>query len=333
MKIGKPLLRPYSLAILAIAAVLLFSSAAHAESAAPVAAPKVFLRLAETHPADYPTTKGDYELARLVEERSGGRIKIVVYPGSALGQEKAVIEQLQFGGIDMTRVSLSVTSSFAPVLNALQMPYLYRDNTHMWKVLKGDIGRELLAGLEGAGLVGLGWFEPGSRNFYNSKRPVRVPADLKGLRIRAQESELMMSLVSAFGAIPTPMPYGEVYAGLQTGAIDGAENNWPSYYSTSHYEVAKYLTLDEHTCVPEIIIGSKVSLGRLSAADRELIRRAAFDAGDYQRAEWAKYEKLAEGKARAAGITVVPIADKSAWQKLVAPLYAKQSPEVRAGTS
>lgn len=244
----------------------------------------IVLRLAETHPQDYPTTKGDYEFARLVKERSGGRIQIEVYYGSQLGQEKAVIEQVQFGAIDMTRVSISPVASFVPKLNAFQMPYLYRDEAHMWKVLKGDIGKGLLASLEPFGFIGLGWFEAGSRNFYNSKRPITKPEELKGLKIRVQESELMMGLVSAFGAVPTPMAYGEVYSALQTGVVDGAENNWPSYFSTSHYEVAKYFCLDEHTRVPEIIIGSKISLGRLSKADQDLIKQAALDAIDYQRA-------------------------------------------------
>jgi tripartite ATP-independent transporter DctP family solute receptor len=292
-------------------------------------AQSVVLRLAETHPVDYPTTRADLEFARLVAERSGGRIRIEVYAGSQLGQERAVIEQVQFGGIDMTRVSLSVMASFVPVLDALQMPYLYRDNAHMWKVLKGDIGEELLASLDPFDFVGLGWFEAGSRNFYNSKRAVRVPSDLRGLRIRVQESEFMMGLVAAFGAVPVPMAYGEVYSALQTGVVDGAENNWPSYYSTSHYEVAKYITLDEHTCVPEIIVGSKISLGMLSPADRELIKKAAFDAVDFQRAEWSRYERVSIDKVKAAGNAIVEIADKSAWQSLMAPLYARQAPEIR----
>jgi len=296
----------------------------------PLAAQSVVLRLAETHPADYPTTKGDYEFARLVAERSGGRIKIEVYPGSQLGQEKAVIEQVQFGAIDLTRVSLSPMGAFVPRLNALQMPFLYRDVDHMWKVLKGDIGKELLKGLEPAGFYGLGWFESGARNFYNSKRAVRTPADLKGLKIRVQENELMVGMVNAFGAVATPMPYGEVYSALQTGVIDGAENNWPSYFSTSHFEVAKFLTIDEHTRVPEIIIGSKISMDRLSVADRELIMKAAADAVDFQRKEWASYEKVSEDKVRAAGNTVVAVSDKAAWQKLMEPVYAKQSAEVRA---
>lgn len=289
----------------------------------------VVLRLAETHPKGYPTEMGDEEFARLVKERSGGRIVIEVYPGSQLGQEKAVIEQVQFGAIDITRVSVSPVAAFVPKLNAFQMPYLYRDEAHMWKVLNGEIGQTLLASLEPFGFIGLGWFEGGSRNFYNSKRAVKSPADLKGLKIRVQESELMMGLVSAFGAVPTPMAFGEVYSALQTGVVDGAENNWASYFSTSHFEVAKYFTLDEHTRVPEIIIGSKISLGRLSKADQDLIKKAAADAVEYQRKEWAKYEQVSIDKVKAGGAQVTSIADKSGWSALMAPLYAKQSKEIQ----
>jgi tripartite ATP-independent transporter DctP family solute receptor len=289
----------------------------------------VVMRLAETHPEDYPTTKGDYKFAELVKERTNGRVVIKVYSGSQLGQEKAVIENVQMGAIDFTRVSLSPVSAFAPQMNALQMPYLYRDVEHMWKVLNGDIGQGLLDSLDSAGFVGLGWFESGARNFYNSKRVVEKPEDLVGLKIRVQENELMMGLVNAFGAVATPMPYGEVYSGLQTGVIDGAENNWPSYYSTSHYEVAKFLTIDEHTRVPEIIIGSKISMSKLSLEDQAIIQQAAKDAVAYQRAEWDAYEKLSEEKVRAAGNTVTIISDVAPWQAKMAPLYARQSAEVQ----
>lgn len=289
----------------------------------------IVLRLAETHPKGYPTEMADEEFARLVNVRSNGRIVVEVYPGSQLGEEKAVIEQVQFGAIDITRVSISPLASFVPRLNAFQMPYLYRDADHMWKVLKGDIGKELLASLEPFGFIGLGWFDGGARSFYNSKKPVRTPADLKGMKIRVQESELMLDLVRSFGAVPTPMPYGEVYSGLQTGVIDGAENNAPSYYSASHYEVAKFYTLDGHTMVPEIIVGSKISLGRLSKADQDLIKQAAFDAIDYQRAQWNAYEKLSMDKVTAAGCTIIPVPDKTEWMKAVEPMYKKQPKEVQ----
>jgi len=289
----------------------------------------IVLRLAETHPKGYPTEMGDEEFARLVKERSNGRIIVEVYPGSQLGEEKAVIEQVQFGAIDMTRVSISPVAAFVLKLNAFQMPYLYRDSDHLWKVLKGNIGMELLASLEPFGFIGLGWFEAGARSFYNSKKPVYAPSDLKGMKIRVQESELMLGLVRSFGAIPTPMPYGEVYSGLQTGVVDGAENNPPSYYSASHYEVAKYYTLDEHTMVPEIIIGSKISLGRLSKADQDLIKQAAMDAIDYQRAQWDAYVKVSMDKVKAAGCTIIPIPDKTEWMKAVEPMYKQQSKEIQ----
>ena len=289
----------------------------------------IILRLAETHAADYPTTKGDYYFADLVKERTDGRITIEVYPSSQLGEEKPVIEQVQFGAIDFTRVSISPLSAFSPNFDALQMPYLYRSEEHMWKVLKSDIGKEFLESLEPANFVGIGWFESGARSFYNSRREVKVPSDLKGMKIRVQQADIMVNMVNSLGAIATPMPFGEVYSGLQTGVIDGAENNWPSYYSTSHYEVAKYYTIDAHTRVPEIIIASKISMDKLSKADQEIIKKAAWDSMDYQRQQWADYIKVAEEKIRAAGNVITIIKDNSAWQAAMQPMYDALSPELQ----
>ncbi|MDK2799579.1 MAG: hypothetical protein PWP27_849 [Clostridiales bacterium] len=282
---------------------------------------QIVLRLGETHPADYPTTLGDKEFARLVEERTNGRIKIEVYHGAQLGEEKAVIEQVQFGAIDFTRVSLSPLAEFSKKMNVLQLPYLYRNADHMWKVLNGPIGDEFLKSIEDANFVGLTWYDGGARNFYNSKRPIKSVADMKGLKIRVQESKLMMELVKALGASPTPMPYGEVYSGLQTGVIDGAENNWPSYDTSSHYEVAKYYTLDEHTRVPEILIASKMSMDKLSKEDQEIIKQAARDSQKLQREEWAKKEKESEKKVRDAGCEIIELESNEEFQKAVAPLY------------
>jgi tripartite ATP-independent transporter DctP family solute receptor len=318
-----------SLALLATSSFLFAAGQKEGGAMAADSTP-IVMRLAETHPVDYPTTHGDQKFADLVKERTNGRITIEVYPSSQLGEEKAVIEQVQFGAIDFTRVSLSPLGSFVPILNALQLPYVYRSADHMWKVLLGPIGQELFAALEPHNFVGIGWFESGARSFYNSKRPVNKPEDLAGLKIRVQESELMVGLVNAFGAVATPMPYGEVYSGLQTGVIDGAENNWPSYESTSHYEVAKYYTLDEHTRVPEIIIASKISMQKLSAADQKIIKQAALDAIPYQRQLWAEREKASEAKVRAAGSVITPITDKAPWQARMQALYAKQPNDVQA---
>lgn len=293
----------------------------------------VVLRLAETHAQDYPTTKGDYEFARLVEERTDGRIKIEVYHSSQLGEERAVIEQVQFGAIDFTRVSISPLSAFVPEFDALQMPFLYRSADHMWKVLEGDIGKEFFKNLETSesGFVGLTWYDSGARSFYNSKKVINTVDDVKGLKIRVQEAPLMMKLVELMGGVPTPMPFGEVYSALQTGVIDGAENNWPSYFSTSHYEVAEFYTLDGHTRVPEITIASKISMDKLSRADQEIIKQAAWDSMGYQKEQWAAYEKEAESKIKAAGNTITiptPEAVKG-FQEAMLPLYDEQPDYVR----
>jgi len=312
------------LAVLAVIAVA-------ASTLPAAAAPQMVLRLGETHVADYPTTRGDLEFSRLVEERTGGRIRIEVYHGKQLGEEKAVIEQVQFGAIDFTRVSISPLAAFAPAFDALQMPYLYRDEDHMWKVLNGPIGEEFLNSLEPADFVGLCWYDSGARNFYNSRREIKSVADLKGLKIRVQESKLMMGLVSALGAVPTPMPFGEVYSALQTGVIDGAENNWPSYFSTSHYEVAKYFTLDGHTRVPEILIASKMTMDKLSKEDQDIIRQAAKDSMPYQIKLWTEYEKVSEEKVTSAGSIITHLSPEavSAFQKAMEPLYGELKPELR----
>jgi len=283
----------------------------------------VVLRLADNQPEGYPTVIGDLEFARLVEERSNGRIRIEVYHGGQLGDEKSAIEQVQFGGIDFTRVSISPLSNFNPALNALQMPYLYRNSDHMWKVLNGEIGEHFLNSLTESGFVGLSWQDSGARNFYNSVKPIYTVDDLKGMKIRVQESTLMMGMVSALGAVPTPMPYGDVYSALQTKVIEGAENNWPSYDTSSHFEVAKYYSIDEHTRVPEIIIASKISMDKLSEADQELIKQAAKDSTPVQVAAWAAKEKVSEDKVRAAGVQVNYVNDPAEFSARMGSLYEK----------
>lgn len=292
---------------------------------------KIIMRLAETHPADYPTTLGDMEFARLVNERTNGRITIEVYHSKQLGEEKAAIEQVQLGAIDFTRVSLSPVSAFVKKLDALQLPYLYRDADHMWKVLNGPIGEEMLKAVEEANFVGLCWYDPGSRNFYNSKREIRTAADLKGLKIRVQQSDLMIKMVKLLGANPTPLPYGEVYSALKTGVIDGAENNFPSYDSQSHYEVAKYFTVDEHTRVPEILLASKIVMDKLPKKDQEIIKQAAKDSVPLQIKLWNEKEKASEEKVKKAGCKIYypTPEEKKTFMDAMKPLYDEQPPEIQ----
>ncbi len=286
---------------------------------------KMVLRYAENQAQDYPTTQAAYKFAELVEQKTNGRIHIDVYHGGQLGDEKAVIEQLQFGAIDFTRVSISPLSEFEKSLNVLQLPYLYKDAAQMWRVLDGSIGEKFLSSMEKNNLIGLSWFDAGARNFYDSKRPVTKLEDMKGLKIRVQESQLMMGMVAALGANATPMAYGEVYSGLQTGVIDGAENNWPSYDSVSHYEVAKYYVLDEHTRVPEMQLVAKSTWDKFSDADKAIIKECALESAKLERELWAAKEKASEDKVRAAGCTITELApgEKEKFQAAMAPLYAQ----------
>lgn len=281
----------------------------------------ITMRLAEVHPEGYPTTMAAREFARLVEERTEGRYKIEVYPGGQLGDEKSVTEQIQFGAIDFGRLSLSPITEFEKSLNALMLPYIYRDKQHMFNVVDGPIGDELLEKLEGNGLVGLAWYDAGARSFYNSIREINTPDDMKGLKIRVQETKLMMDLISALGASPVSLAYGDVYSALQTGVIDGAENNFPSYYSTHHFEVAKYLTLDEHTRVPELILTSTMVMDKLSDEDKTIFKEAARESAEFERIEWEKYELESEEKVKEAGCTITYLDSNAEFQEKVQSLY------------
>lgn len=287
--------------------------------------PEFVFTYAENQPEDYPTTQAAFRFAEVINEKTNGRIEIKVQFGGVLGDEKSIIEQIQFGGVDFTRVSISPLAEFVPKLDVLQMPYLYNDADHMWTVLNGEIGDGFLAEFEGTGMLGLSWYDAGTRSFYNSKREIKTLEDMKGLNIRVQESTLMMGLVEALGANPTPMAYAEVYSGLQTGVIDGAENNWPSYESTAHYEVAPYYTLDEHTRVPELQLVSEATWNKLSEEDKVIIREAAQESAKYERELWAEREAASEKKVREAGVTITELSaeEKARFQAAVRPMYEK----------
>lgn len=287
----------------------------------------VVFRLAETHPADYPTTLADIEFARLVEEKTEGRIKIEVFHSKQLGEEKDVIEQVQFGAIDFTRVSVGPMTEFSPELAVVSLPYIYNSAEHMWKVLDSKIGDDFLAGLESSNFIGLAWYDGGARSFYNSVRPIEKLEDLKGLKFRVMQSELMVDMVEALGASPTPMAYGEVYSSIQTHVIDGAENNWPSYDTSSHFEVAQYYTLDEHLRVPEVLLASKIVMAKVSEEDLALIKEAAKESQEFQKEKWAEKEAESEAKIREAGnmITELSAEAKKEFAAAMAPVWEKHA--------
>ena len=291
--------------------------------------PEFVLTYAEDQAEDYPTSQGAYRFARLVKERSGGKIEIQVHAGGALGGERTVIQQLQYGGIDFTRVSLSPLSEYVPELNVLQLPYLYTGSEHMWKVLDGNIGDSVLEAFGDSKLVPLSWYDAGARSFYSSVRPIKTLEDMKGLRIRVQESGLMKDTIEALGAVAVPMSFDKVYSSLQVGEIDGAENNWPSYESTRHYEVARYYTTDEHTRVPELQLVSRSTWDKLPEEYQDIIRQCARESALYERELWKEREGLSEQRIRSAGCIITELSpeEKERFRETVMPMYEKYCAE------
>lgn len=287
--------------------------------------PEYVFFYAENQSEDYPTTLGAQRFADLVEERTDGRIRILVQSEGVLGTEKEVIRQMQYGGIDFARVSLSPLAGYVPILNTLQMPYLYKDSEHMWRVLDGEIGNMLLKEMEDADLVGLAYLDAGVRNFYNSQRPITCLEDMEGLRIRVQESDMVKDMVDALGATGVQMEYENVYSNLERGIVDGAENNWPSYESMKHYEVAKYYTVDEHTRVPEVQICSIHTWEKLSETDQEIILACAREASLYERELWIEREEESRRIVIENGVEVVELTDeeKTRFQSAVMGVYEK----------
>lgn len=290
--------------------------------------PSYTFRLAETHAPDYPTTLGDKRFAELVKEKSDGRIQIDVFPSAQLGEEKAVVEQVQLGAIDFTRVSSGILGSFNKDFGVFSLPYIFDSQEHMWNYLNGESGQSLLSSLEASKMKGLAYMDPGSRSFY-TKDEVKSLSDLKGKKIRVIQNEVNVEIMDALGINATPMAYGEVYSAIQTGVIDGAENNYPSYYSSKHYEVAPYYFVDKHQRVPEVLLVSTTTWNKLNKEDQAIIEEAAKETIQYQIEEWNKYEKESEEKVREAGSTITEIEDIIPFQEAVKPVIEKYSSEYK----
>lgn len=296
--------------------------------------PLLILRYGENQPEDYPTTKAAEHFARLVEERTQGKICIRLYCNGELGDENQVFEQVQFGGIDMTRVSLGTLAEYHPEVEVLQLPFLYDDAEHMWRVLDGPIGEKFLTGTRQAGIIGLSWFDAGARSFY-TRAPIEGLEDLRGLTIRVQESTLMSRMVELLGARPVQIPYNDVYSALQTAKINGAENNWPSYAATGHYQAARYYLLDEHSRLPEMQIMSTVALDKIAEIDEDyvtIIRQCARECALYERELWLQAEGTAEELVRDYGCVVTTLTDTqlAEFRQAVQPMYEDYSDEQQA---
>src|ERR1700742_415899 len=280
-------------------------------------------RAADTQAEDYPTVQALRFMGSMIAERSNGRDQIRVFHSRQLGEEKETIEQTRAGAIDLNRTNVALIGTFVPAMNVLAMPFLFRSIEHLQKVLDGPIGDEILGSFEPYGFVGLAFYDSGARSIYNSVRPIRTIADMKGLRLCVQQSELMSDMIRALGAEPIELPYGQVRTGLATKLIDGAENNWPSYVTTGHYKYAGFYTLTEHTMSPEVLVMSLKAWSSLSAEDQAVFRDAAKQSSRFMREQWKDLEMQSRREAETAGVTIVSDFDRKPFEAAMAGIYAK----------
>lgn len=307
----------------ALSAVLVLAACGDSDSATDSSDKVITLKLADNHAEDYPTVIGDKKFAELVEEKTDGRYKIDVYAGGQLGEEKSVVEQLQLGSIDLSRVNTIPLTEFSDDIGVLSLPYLFESEEAKWEHLNGEIGQELLDSFEGSNLVGLAFYDSGQRSIYNSKKLVKTPEDLKGLKIRVQPSDLSINTFEAFGSSATPMEYGEVYSAIQTGVLDGAENNFPSYYTSNHFEIAKYFTVNSYAGPPEILLASQSLWDKLSDEDKKAFKEAALESVEYQREAWTKLEEESKAAVIENGNEIFEVTDFAPWREAVEPIYEK----------
>jgi tripartite ATP-independent transporter DctP family solute receptor len=303
----------WRLAGAAIVAIAALSGATSAET---------ILRSSDTHPDGYPTVEAVKYFGQLVKERTAGRYAVEVYHSAQLGEEKDTIEQVRSGVIDLNRVSMAPFNGLVKETIVPSLPYLFRSEEHMHKVMDGAIGDQIKAAFEPYGLVVLAFYDAGARSFYNSKKPINSVADMAGMKFRVIQSDIFVDMVAALGANATPMPYGEVYSAIETGVIDGAENNFPSYDTAKHSEVAKHYSLDEHTILPEVFVMAKTSWDKLTPEDQAIFKQAATESVAKQRELWAA--KVAESRAKVeASGSKITNPDKQGFIDAMAPVYDK----------
>jgi tripartite ATP-independent transporter DctP family solute receptor len=291
---------------------------------------KTVFKASDVQPAGYPTVVATENLGKKLEAVTNGRLSVQMYPSMQLGGEKETIEQTQIGAIQMLRVSVGSMGPIVDDINVVNMPFLFRNTAHAEKMMDGPIGQELLDKITAspnAGLVALCWMDSGARSLYNTKRPIKAIEDIKGLKFRVIGNPIFVDMMNALGGNGVAMGYDQVFSALQTGVIDGAENNPPSYVFSNHYTAAKYFSLTEHLIVPEVLVFSKKAWTQLSGDDQSLIKKFAREAQLEERELWNKYELQAMDKAKAAGCQIIEIADKAPFQNAVKPVWDKYGPK------
>jgi tripartite ATP-independent transporter DctP family solute receptor len=287
---------------------------------------KMVLKASDVHPLGYPTVDAVLQMGKKLETATNGRLSVQMFPSMQLGGEKETIEQAQVGALQIARISVGAVGPVVDDVNVFNMPFVFRDSRHMEAVLDGDIGDQLLAKItanEKTGLVALGWMNAGSRNIYNSKHPIKTVADLKGLKIRMIGNPLFIDTMNALGGNGVAMGFDQVYSAMQTGVVDGAENNLPSFVSENHYQVAKYFSMTEHLIIPELLVFSKASWSKLSPQDQELVRTFGKEAQAEERVLWYQAEKVALNKMKEVGTEVITQIDKQPFRDAVKPVWDK----------
>ena len=285
---------------------------------------KVVWKAADVHPLGYPTIEAIQRMGKKIEAETKGRISIQMYPSMQLGGEKEMVEQAQVGALQIARVSVGVLGPIVDDLNVFNMPFIFRDEAHMRKVIDGPIGAELLDKVSSnpnSRLIALGWMDGGTRNVYSNK-PVTKPVDLKGMKVRTMGNPIFVETMNAMGGNGVPMGYNELYSALQTHVVDGAENNPPSMLTANHYQIVKIYSLTGHLIIPEIFVFSRRTWDGLSPADREMLKKHSREAQLEQRELWNKMVSEAEGKLKAAGVQFVT-ADKAAFFQATQPIRDK----------
>jgi len=304
---------PRMKALAAVAAALLLSGAAEAAE----------WRGWNIHVPDYPVSLGMDQFTAEIAEKSGGRLTGKSYHSGVLGNQPDAIEQMRLGSIDFAVFNLGPMGQVVPATNVVNLPFIFKDIAHMHRVVDGPIGEQLSEAMSEKGLVALAWYDSGARSFYNSKKPIATPEDVKGMKVRVMNNDLFVDMISSMGGNATPMAFSEVYSSIKTGVVDGAENNWPSYDSTGHYEVAGYYSDTQHLIIPECFCVSKALWDGLSDEDKEIVKTAARNSADLQRKLWAERAKASRDKVLAAGVKYNEISDKAPFQKAMQPVYDK----------
>lgn len=281
------------------------------------------LLAADTQPDGYPTVEGLKNFAADLERRTSGRLRTHIYPSSQLGSQNDTLELAQFGGIDFLRINIAPLNVLVPNTVIPALPFVFRSTEHMRRSMDGEPGQRILDALSDHGLTGLAFYDSGARSFYTKDRPLYEPSDLKGLKIRVQTSDLFVSMVEALGGNATPMAYGEVYQGLVQGVIDGAENNFPSYESSRHFEVAQTYSLTRHVMAPEVLAMSRYRWEQLTSDQQDHVRAAAKASVPVMRSAWDARVDASKGLLQSAGVSIVEQVDVEAFQNAVEPVWQK----------